>query len=114
MFGGMPMATTKLASVSPPTSRALRPLKSAPTPRGVPLFGNVLEAWRDPLKLLSESARDLGDFVRFRFGPFDFVLLSDPVDIHHVLVAQQKNYVKSRSYDGMKLVLGKGLVTSEG
>jgi cytochrome P450 len=91
-----------------------RPFASAPSPRGLPLLGNVFEAWRDPIGLITRSARELGDLVRFRFGPLNFVLVAAPADIHHVLVGNHKNYVKSRSYDGIRFVLGRGLLTSEG
>src|SRR5690349_15760546 len=93
---------------------ATLPLTRAPGPGGVPVFGSLFDAWRDPLKLLSESARQHGDVVRFRFGPYDYVLLSGTNEIQHVLVKNPKNYTKSRSYHGVKLVLGEGLLTSEG
>jgi cytochrome P450 len=89
-------------------------LAQAPAPKAVPFFGHVLDAWKDPVRLLVESAREHGDFVRFRFGPFDYALVSGPEDIHHVLVERAKAYRKSRGYDGIKLVLGDGLLTSEG
>jgi cytochrome P450 len=97
-----------------PIDSSPRSLAAAPSPRGLPLFGHVLDAWRDPIGLLTRSARELGDFVRFRFGPFDFVFLSASADIHRVLVENHKNYKKSRSYDGIRIVLGRGLLTSEG
>src|SRR5690349_14084278 len=93
---------------------ATLPLTRAPGPSGVPVFGSLFDAWRDPLKLLSECARQHGDVVRLRFGPYDYVLLSGTNEIQHVLVKNPKNYTKSRSYHGVKLVLGDGLLTSEG
>ena len=93
---------------------AVLPLARAPGPRGAPLFGSLFDAWRDPLKLLSEGARDHGNVVRFRFGSFQYVLVSGLNEIQHVLVKNQKNYIKSKSYQGVKLVLGNGLLTSEG
>ncbi|HMI82734.1 MAG TPA: cytochrome P450 [Polyangiaceae bacterium] len=93
---------------------ATLPFAKAPGPQGAPLFGSLFDAWRDPLKLLSDCARDHGDVVRLRFGPYHYVLVSGLSEIQHVLVKNQKNYVKSRSYQGVKLVLGDGLLTSEG
>ncbi|MFT5354649.1 MAG: cytochrome P450 [Polyangiales bacterium] len=49
-----------------------------------------------------------------KLGPFPYYVLSDPRDVRHVLVTNHKNYVKSRSYRGLMLALGEGLVTSEG
>src|SRR4051812_16370531 len=40
----------------------------APGPRGLPWFGSVFPAWRDPLALFLESRDRYGDVVRFRFG----------------------------------------------
>ena len=86
----------------------------APGPRGLPLLGTVLEVWRDPIELLTRGAREHGDTVRFRFGPYEYLLVNHVEGIQHVLQAHQKNYVKSRNYHGVKLVLGQGLLTSEG
>jgi cytochrome P450 len=93
---------------------ATLPLERAPGPRGAPVFGSLFDAWRNPLKLLSEGARDHGNVVRYRFGAFQYVLVNGVSEIQHVLVKNQKNYIKSRSYQGVKLVLGEGLLTSEG
>ncbi len=85
-----------------------------PGPPGVPILGNLLQGWRDPLGLFVRTQRDCGDFARLRFGPYDYYLLHDPVDVHHVLVDNHRAYTKSRNYAGLKLVLGQGLLTSEG
>jgi cytochrome P450 len=87
---------------------------SPPGPPGLPFFGNVLDVWRDPVGILVESSRTYGSMVGLRFGPFRFFLVGDPDGIRHVLVDNPQNYKKSRSYDGIKLVLGQGLLTSEG
>ncbi len=89
-------------------------LRKAPTPKGAPLLGNLLEAWRDPLTLFLRARRELGDVVLFEFGPQKYFLVNDLAAVKHVLVDNHKNYVKSRSYRGLKLVLGAGLLTSEG
>ena len=86
----------------------------APGPKGLPWLGSVLPAWRDPLSLFLESRARYGDVVRFKFGPFDYYLVNDPNVVKHVLVDNPKAYTKSRNYLGLKLVLGEGLLTSEG
>jgi cytochrome P450 len=88
--------------------------KTPPGPKGRPIFGHTLEAWKDPLRFMFDSVRDYGDIVRFAFGPYEYVMINHPDAVHHVLVENAKNYTKSRNYDGLKLVLGHGLVTSEG
>jgi cytochrome P450 len=80
----------------------------------LPLIGSVLDVWRDPVALLCQAHREHGDFARMRFGPFDYFMVNDAEALQHVLVQGAKRYVKSRSYAGIKLVLGQGLLTSEG
>lgn len=92
----------------PPADRAWR------GPRGHLVSGNIWEAWEDPLKLFIEGARDHGDYVRYRFGWLDYHLVNSPAGAHHLLVENAKNYVKSRNYAGLKILLGQGLLTSEG
>ena len=86
----------------------------APGPQGLPWFGSVFPAWRDPLTLFLESRERYGDVVRFKFGPFQYYLVNDPDVVKHVLVDNPKGYTKSRNYLGLKVVLGEGLLTSEG
>jgi cytochrome P450 len=86
----------------------------APGPRGLPWFGSVFPAWSDPLALFLGSRDRYGDVVRFRFGPFQYYLVNDPDVVKHVLVDNPKGYTKSRNYLGLKVVLGEGLLTSEG
>ncbi len=85
-----------------------------PGPRGVPYFGSYFDVVADRLGLFTDGRDRFGDLVRYRFGPFRFVVLNDPDAIHHVFVRHHARYVKSRSYDGLRLVMGNGLVTSEG
>lgn len=69
---------------------------------------------RDPMRALMAAHREYGDATTFRVGPLRFVSVADPAFAQHVLVRNHRNYVKSRSYQGLRLVLGDGLVTSEG
>lgn len=84
-----------------------------PGPRMVPVLG-ILELLRDPPRALTDAHRRYGDAVCFRGGLGRFVSVCDPELAQHVLVRNHRNYVKSRSYEGLRLVLGNGLVTSEG
>ena len=85
-----------------------------PGPRGVPFFGSVMDAWRDPLDLMVRTQRTYGDVARLKFGHWSYYPIHDPADVHHVLVENYKAYTKSRNYSGLKLVVGSGLITSEG
>ncbi|MBL4683984.1 MAG: cytochrome P450 [Nannocystaceae bacterium] len=92
------------------TSRAALP----PGPPKRLFFGNVFEFLADPLTSIDQLRDKYGDTSLSRFGPIRFVFTHNPDDIHHVLVRNHRNYVKSRSYEGLRLVMGNGLVTSEG
>ncbi len=95
------------------------PLGSVTSKRAWPgpargLGGSIWEAWDDPLGLFTDARRDHGDYVRFRFGWLQYHHVADPRGAHHLLVENAKNYVKTRNYAGLKLMLGQGLLTSEG
>jgi cytochrome P450 len=70
---------------------------------------------RDPLAgYLSLSAR-YGDAIRVPIGPRQSVfLLSRPEHAEHVLATNQDNYVKAFTYRPLRVLMGDGLLTSEG
>jgi cytochrome P450 len=89
-------------------------IRTPPGPRGLPLLGIAPEAWRDPLAFFLRGWRQYGDVLKAKAGPYDYFAIVDADAVHHVLVENAKNYVKSPSYRGLRAVLGNGLVTSEG
>jgi cytochrome P450 len=89
--------------------------RRAPGPRGHFLLGVLPELRRDPLSLLVSLARDHGDVVHFRAGPIDIHLVTSPAGAQHVLQDNNRNYGKqTRGFQKLRLVLGQGLLTSEG
>src|SRR5689334_977196 len=88
--------------------------RQAPGPRGLPVVGNLFDAIWKPLDLFMKVSAEYGDVVAMNFGPIRYYLVSDVAGVHRVLVENAKNYTKSRNYDGLRLVIGEGLVTSEG
>ncbi len=94
---------------------AVLPHRPAPPgPRGRLGVGSLFEAWENPLALMTEGCAEHGPVARYRFAWIDYVVVADPDAAHHVLVENHKSYVKSSNYQGLKLVLGDGLLTSEG
>lgn len=85
-----------------------------PGPKGTLLGGNLAEYKRGRLAFLVRCARDYGDVVALRFGPRRIFLVSNPHDIETILVTENHNYVKHFALRMTPLVLGKGLLTSEG
>src|SRR5262249_4825194 len=69
---------------------------------------------RGRLDFLTRCARDYGDVVALRFGPRRILLLSHPDLIEEVLVTQARHFRKHFALRLNPLVLGKGLLTSEG
>jgi cytochrome P450 len=69
---------------------------------------------RDRIGFLSRLAREYGDVARFRLGPETLFLLGHPDLIRDVLVTNQRNFRKGRGLERAKLLLGDGLLTSEG
>lgn len=81
---------------------------------GTMFVGNLFAAWEDPIKLFTQATRAHGDDVRLKFLHIDYLLLNSPASVQHVLVGRPERYHKSQSYAGLKVVLGEGLLTSEG
>src|SRR5579859_7344582 len=89
-------------------------IPKAPGPPGGYFMGRLFEAQRDPITFFQKMIAEYGDHVAIRFGPVRYFICNDPEGVRRVLVDNQKNYKKSKSYQALKLVLGEGLVTSEG
>ncbi len=85
-----------------------------PGPKGKPFFGHLFVFRRDPIGFLMDIARDYGDIVRFKVGPQNIFLFNHPDYIKDVLVTYNRNFIKSRGLERTKVLLGEGLLTSEG
>lgn len=88
----------------------------APRYRGSSLlWGATPEFATEALHTMVRVQREFGDVVRTRFGPIPIIMVSKPADIQRVLVDNRQNYTKrTYPYQILKLLLGNGLVTSEG
>ncbi len=69
---------------------------------------------RDPLQALTDLARERGDIAHVKLPKRDLYLLNHPEFIEEVLVKQQINFVKGPSLQRARVILGEGLLTSEG
>ncbi len=85
-----------------------------PLRKGLPLLGVLPQFRRNPPEFLRHTARSHGDLVHFRLGPQDIYLVSNPDWIKDILVTNQTNFTKSRFLERAKILLGEGLLTSEG
>ena len=84
-----------------------------PGPRGVPILGMLPAVRRDPTGVFLNAARRFGDVAYFKIGPRRGYLITNPVDVRHVLQDNARNYHKSPLYQKLRMSLGNGLLTSE-
>lgn len=77
-------------------------------------FGFLWSMIRNPLDALTGLAHEQGDMARAKFRRRDIFLVNHPDFIEQVLVKQQGNFIKGPSLQRARLILGDGLLTSEG
>jgi cytochrome P450 len=68
----------------------------------------------NPPHYVLSAAREFGDLVYMRLANQHAYLVSHPDAIRDVLVTHQNNFVKSRILERARVLLGQGLLTSEG
>jgi cytochrome P450 len=86
-----------------------------PGPRAHPVWGHLAEFREDPVGFLSEAFARYGDVVTLRAGIQRAILLREPEHLREVLVSRPDNFRKTTTQlRRLGLVLGQGLVTSEG
>jgi cytochrome P450 len=104
----MPSGAQKMTVANPKVTRDI-PLM----PGGQRVLGHALEFGRDPLALF-QQAREHGDVVRIRFGPFHVYVLNSPGAIRQALVGEAGKLGKGLNFGRAKRLIGNGLVMSEG
>jgi cytochrome P450 len=85
-----------------------------PGPKNPPIIGNLYAFRSDPLGFLSKATRQYGDLVYFKVARQHMYLVNHPDYVREILVANQGNFIKSRALQRAKILLGEGLLTSEG
>jgi cytochrome P450 len=108
-MGAVEETVSRTLSPTGGNERARRP--PGPRPR---YPGQLIRALAtDKLGLFGDMAEH-GDVSQVKIGPQPIALLMDPEDIRRVLVTNQKNFVKGRSLERTKVLLGEGLLLAEG
>ena len=69
---------------------------------------------RDPLSFLTRLARQYGDAVHFKVARVHLFYFNHPDYIRDVLVTRHASFHKSLALQRTKIILGEGLLTSEG
>jgi cytochrome P450 len=68
----------------------------------------------NPILLFQHLAETYGDIAHYKIGPHHIVFLNHPEYIREVLVVQNDNFIKERTVQRTKMLLGEGMITSEG
>jgi cytochrome P450 len=68
----------------------------------------------NPIFLFQHLADTYGDIAHYKIGPHHIVFLNHPELIREVLVVQNDNFIKERTVQRTKMLLGEGMITSEG
>ena len=95
------------------TGHARRSHKQAPQPDYPTPFGLLADMRQDQLRFYLRMAQ-IGDIVRFQFGPIVAHAVFHPDYVKHVLQDNNHNYRRSIFMDRLKPVFGEGLFTSNG
>jgi cytochrome P450 len=93
-----------------PVATIVRP----PGPRNLIPFQTLLQFRRRGPDYLQQMIREHGDITFFQFGGQNAYIVNDPEVIKDVLVTSQSKFTKSRMLKRAKVLLGEGLLTSEG
>jgi cytochrome P450 len=68
----------------------------------------------NPITLFAHLAQTYGDIAHYKIGRHHIVFLNHPDYIREVLVVQNDNFIKERTVQRTKMLLGEGMITSEG
>jgi len=90
------------------------PARTPPGPRERLPLRALLRFRRDPTGYLASVAARYGDVAHFRFGRRRLYLVSHPDLMREVLVARHRDFIKSYALQRSRVLLGEGLLTSEG
>ncbi|MCS6935533.1 MAG: cytochrome P450 [Chitinophagales bacterium] len=86
-----------------------------PVPDGAHwMYGHALMLKRDPIRTITDFAERYGDIFSLVLPLNRAVVATNPEYARYVLVDNNRNYRKSMAYEILKLLLGNGLLTSEG
>jgi len=68
----------------------------------------------NPIFLFQHLTQEYGDIAHYKIGWNHIVFLNHPDYIREILVVQNDNFIKERTVQRTKMLLGEGMITSEG
>ena len=106
---------TQALTSSPLDADSAAAPRLAPPAEGLPILGVSWAMRQRPLPTMLQLLHRHGDAVYMKLGPYRATLLRNPEHLKRVFVDNADNYTKqTRGYAKARIVLGDGLVTSEG
>jgi len=84
------------------------------TPKKQFLLGHLVPYIKDPWGFVNHCHQAYGERVELKMLNQRVLLLANPADIHTVLQTKAEAFAKGRTFQKLKLLLGEGLITSEG
>jgi len=89
-------------------------LKTIPGPRGRPILGVMPEMVKDMLGLFENTAREYGGIAQFNLLGRPYFLVTDPDYVKYILQDNYRNYIRGRSVETGRVLLGNGLPLIDG
>ena len=89
-------------------------LKTIPGPRGLPLLGVMPEMISDMLGLFTNTAREYGGIAQFKLLNKSYLLITNPDYVKYILQDNYRNYIRGRSVETGRVLLGNGLPLTDG
>lgn len=80
----------------------------------LPLLGALPRLLTDPTGLAVELMRQTDDIVPLRLGPLTVYFVHHPDHLRHIMLDNYRNYTKGPMFARADLIVGNGLVVSEG
>ena len=114
------MQKTKTKPLAEPSQKAFRFGRNARYHFPPGLKHNLVwYAWSkfrpaDPIGLFQYLNDEYGDIVHYKIGPEHILFLNHAEYIREILVVQNDNFIKERTVQRTKMLLGEGMITSEG
>lgn len=94
--------------------RTSTPQRSVPGPRGLPILGVMPEMVGDMLGLFTRTTRVYGGIAQFKLLNKSYLLVTNPDYVKYILQDNYKNYIRGRSVETGRVLLGNGLPLIDG
>ncbi|MGB0383519.1 MAG: cytochrome P450 [Ardenticatenaceae bacterium] len=96
------------------TTTQFQSAKPFPGPKGYPIVGVIPKMKGNLLDFMTQMWLEYGDCLRLDIANFKMHLVVHPDDVKHVLEMNNRSYEKGYNEGDLALLVGNGLVSSEG